>query len=205
MNKGLLWRLKDNAHHLFRSAEEYSPTGMMLDWTLGYIFHESLKLMEDAHQLQYYVPRLSGFFNGELPSQVTHLSSALFEIRGETLESMQRESVRIEKLFSLTRRLFIFYFRGKAEHRLLARFLYDCGEQVRAVFGAEYSEFLASVYGEAFELMYIEAGYSLLESGRYAEALAAATAAAKLNPSSAVNLLAQIPPEAVEHSGALPS
>ena len=51
-NKGLLWRLKDNAHLIFRVAAGYNPAAHLLDWSLGYIYHECVKLMEDAHLRQ---------------------------------------------------------------------------------------------------------------------------------------------------------
>ena len=41
---GLFWLLKDSAHHLFRGDEE-NMAGMLLDWAVGYAFHECIKLM----------------------------------------------------------------------------------------------------------------------------------------------------------------
>jgi len=57
MNKGLLWRLKDTSHHLFRTDQEGDVSGQLLDWCLGYIFHETMKLKEDAYQRESYGSR----------------------------------------------------------------------------------------------------------------------------------------------------
>ena len=56
MNKGLLWRLKDTAHLLFRNEEGDPLSGRFLDWGMGYIFHEAFKLREDAYQNLNYAP-----------------------------------------------------------------------------------------------------------------------------------------------------
>ena len=74
--KGVFWRLKDTAHHLFRQMVEQpaedaillwqyagsaAPSGVtvqtpveaLLDWCIGYAFHECAKLREDAFQRQH--------------------------------------------------------------------------------------------------------------------------------------------------------
>ena len=71
MRKGVFWRLKDTAHHLFRNSQsqtpdkdaillwQYSgsrhpdglvsqqPVEALIDWCVGYAFHECAKLRED--------------------------------------------------------------------------------------------------------------------------------------------------------------
>ena len=82
MRKGVFWRLKDTAHHLFRASPDAGETGTLpadwrfaasphpsgdarqrpvealLDWCVGYAFHECAKLKEDAFQRQHYGNRL---------------------------------------------------------------------------------------------------------------------------------------------------
>ena len=182
MNKGMLWRMKDKAHHLFRNAGEYTPAGLLLDWTLGYIFHETLKLMEDAHQHQYYVPQLALFVGEEQPPAVASLLGELLDIQGQTSESMSREVKRLANLLAQSRKLFCLYFSGCRKHRPLARFLNDRNDLVRRTFGGEYGQLIAAVYGNEPERMYIEAAHSLLESAREQEARSAALAAFACNP-----------------------
>lgn len=182
-SKGLLWRLKDTAHHLFRVAD-FSPVGILLDWTLGYIFHESVKLMEDAHQRQYYVPQLAGFVGQEPPPQVAALLEDLLAVQSQTSESMEREVTRLKKLFRHSCRLFCAYFAGASGHRPLARFLYSKNELVRGVFREQYEDLIASVYEAEPERMPLEAAWSLLENARLEDAAKAVESALAINAES---------------------
>ncbi len=188
MNKGLLWRLKDKAHLLFRSDDGGNPAGLLLDWTLGYIFHETFKLMEDAHQRQFYGSTLGDFRGRAMPDAAAELLRELAEIQGQTRESMRREAARLMRLFRLTCRLFCLYFKGRADHRPLARLLYERQTLIRSVFQKDRQELLAAVYGSEPERLYIEAGRALLESARPVEAGAAAERALAVNPQSAAAL-----------------
>ena len=72
--------------------------GLLLDWTLGYIFHESLKLMEDAHQRQYYAPQLESLTDLVHDPELAERMRDLLDIQSQTVESMRREVVRLESL-----------------------------------------------------------------------------------------------------------
>jgi len=183
-NKGLLWRLKDKAHHLFLGEPDESPAGRLLDWTLGYTFHEALKLMEDAHQRQYYAPRLTEIGAMALSPEIAGMMHSLLFIQEGTSESMQRETARLAALLFYSRRLFILYFSGKAGHRPLARFLNDNEALVRRIFQEDYPFLMTAVYGDEPERMHIEAAHSLLESARKQAAGEAVMAALSINPAS---------------------
>lgn len=182
LNKGLLWRLKDTAHHVFLAPELQVPEGPLLDWTLGYIFHESLKLMEDAHQKQYYTQRVAGNADVQRDSPLGELMSELAQIQRQTRESMGREVERLRKLLCLSRKLFCLYFEGRADHKPLARFLNDNSDLVSRSFGEDYHKLLYAVYGDHPERMYIEASRSLKESGRFEAAFKAVEAALACRP-----------------------
>jgi tetratricopeptide (TPR) repeat protein len=50
--KGPLWRLVDLSHSIFRrSGARLTMHEALLDWSLGALFHECLKIREDAYQL----------------------------------------------------------------------------------------------------------------------------------------------------------
>lgn len=181
LNKGQLWRLKDLAHHVFQSPPARAHAAPLLDWTLGYIFHESLKLMEDAHQRQYYAPRMSCGDGGN--SLLSQIRAELTVIQEQTQQSIQREVARLEKLLSLSRKLFCLYFEGCANHKPLARYLCDNEELVSLAFGEDYQSLLQSVYGGRLEVMYVQAARSLLESGRFDAACKALETALQRNSS----------------------
>ena len=184
MNKGLLWRLKDTAHHLFRDYGPENPAGALLDWTLGYIFHESFKMMEDAHQRQYYAPRLSAFSGQEYDADMRALVARIVAIKGETDESMRREANRLETLLRISRRLFCLLFAGRACHRPLARLLHDREAMVAHAFEDDYPALLLAVYGDEPERRHIEAAHSLVQSARQDEAAKAVETALSINPAS---------------------
>lgn len=205
-DKGRLWRLKDKAHHVFPSSSKDNPVGLLLDWTLGSIFHESLKLMEDAHQQQYYAPRLVSLGANGLPPKVAGLVAELLAIQSQTLESARREAERLKILLEHSRRLFCLYFAGYAGHRPLARFIHDSAALVRDVFQDQYDSLLSSIYGNAPERLHIEAALSLLESARTEAAAEALRAALVRNPQNAeaLALLEAISEDASRHA-AVPS
>ena len=54
--KSSLYRLKQMCHDLFRNAAEVAYKEKFYDITVGYIFHEAMKLRECIYQLEYYKP-----------------------------------------------------------------------------------------------------------------------------------------------------
>ena len=180
--KGPLWRLKDTAHLIFRDAEEYNSTGHLLDWTLGYIYHETVKLMEDAHLRQAYIARL-GDLAGNNPSvRPDAVTEGLAAIEARSRGSAARAVEQLQGLIALSRTLFCRYFSGMAGHRPLARFLYDQEALARAAFKEEYQALLHEVYASEPERLYTEAACSLMDSARYEEAAKAVNIALALDP-----------------------
>lgn len=55
--KSCLCQLKQMSHQLFRNAEEATYREKFYDITVGYIFHEAMKLRENVYQLEYYKPQ----------------------------------------------------------------------------------------------------------------------------------------------------
>jgi len=181
-NKGMLWRLKDKAHHVFMREAGTDSVSLLLDWTLGYIFHEALKVMEDAHQRQYYAPRLTEMGSANLAPEIAGMVNSLLFIQEGTSESMQRGAARLAALLFYSRRLFTLYFAGRPDHRPLARFLNDNEALVRRTFQDEYEHFIASVYADEPERMHLEAAASLLTSAREESAREAVHRALVINP-----------------------
>lgn len=55
--KGPLWRLKDSCHLVWPEGEkEHDVSGSLVDWLIGSIFHESMKLKENIYLLNRYGP-----------------------------------------------------------------------------------------------------------------------------------------------------
>jgi len=190
MRKGVFWRLKDTAHHLFRNAIRPTPTvedqgivpcryaasphpdGMvmqspveaLIDWCVGYAFHECAKLKEDAFQGQHYANRLAQL--GRHPAATDELYGPLGALGAQTAESSARELERIlhvlsHGLFLLTR-----YLTEEGDNGRLARWL-ACEELLaREVFGQYYPELLTTLYNGDPARLYLLAARDFLESGR---------------------------------------
>jgi len=182
MNKGLLWRLKDTCHHLFRNDGREGLSGQFLDWCIGYIFHETMKLKEDAYQQQNYGPWFRDLMDRELPEAEHVISRELFQVVLQTNESIRREIARVRFFFAKCRLLMMEYLEGQDENPLLGRFLFEQNQLVRKIFGQEFDALIAAVYGDEPEMMYVMASQSLRQGGWMTHSAEAVSRAWAVNP-----------------------
>lgn len=187
-NKGLLWRVKDGVR-LLQQGEE-SEASNYLDWTIGFLFHECIKILESTYQLQQYAPRLVAISRTSHTLKVEE--NALDALTQSSLEDLKKEVRRAKSLIRSACRLFCLYFEGKAKNRPLARLLYDRRELVRRVFKNLYEDLLKTIYGDNRAGWLLEAAKSLAKSGRNAKARQALEEALGLSPDNteALNALA---------------
>ena len=186
VSKGVLWRLKDTAHHLFRrpdapagapgpreAPEERALTGELIDWCVGFAFHECIKLREDAYQRQHYANRLLHLETlwraapGHDPSART--PDALWPLAGlprQTADSMERELRRILRVLDDGLALLARYLAGEAGNAPLARWLAVEEERAAAVFGPHWPGVLAALGAPDGEGLYPLAARDLVEAGR---------------------------------------
>ncbi len=185
MNKGQLWRLKDTAHILFKTEATDSSTrliGQFLDWSFGYIFHDSMKLKEDAYQQQSYAPWFQQVLTRQLSGPSQNICTHLHEVLSQTAESIQREVERIRFLLNNCKQLFIEYLPIHRNNELLARFLFDQNSLVREVFGLLYDSLIKNIYHETMYKMPLLAAQSLRRGGWKEEAERALHEAERLSP-----------------------
>lgn len=178
MSKGVFWRLKDTAHYLFRN-EDVSPSdsagahfasiGRLIDWCVGYAFHECCKLREDAFQGQHYATRLVQLAREDPLAQ--RLSAPLMSLEGQTAESVKREITRILHVLRAGMLLLIRFLPSAADNCSLARWLATNEDRVRKVFQNLYPALIKALYRDTPERMYTLAAVDFLECGRTEEAL----------------------------------
>ncbi len=190
MDKGLLWRMKDTAHHVFRNDPHAQLGGRFLDWAIGYIFHETIKLKEDAYQKQNYAPWFHALIKGDTESTGSErdITEQLFQVLNQTEESMQREIARIRFIMAKCRQLLPYYLQRYSDNVLLARYIFSQNELVRSVFKDEYDGLIRAIYGEESERMYVLASQSLRMGGWMDEAAHALEQASQKNPESKIVL-----------------
>lgn len=183
MNQGRLWRLKDTAHLLFRYLPDPPLSGNFLDWALGYIFHECMKLKEDAYQQQNYAAWFSQLEQDPNRSpQEREISKNLYQLVSQTKESIRREVNRITYILNICRKIFIQYLPLHQENALLARFIYTQNELMRSTFRSAYPKLILAIYGQQQEMLYCLAAKSLRQGGWHSSADQALQQALRINP-----------------------
>ncbi|SDF94057.1 hypothetical protein [Desulfovibrio legallii] len=205
MRKGVFWRLKDTAHHLFRNslhAEDMAEADVpplplpapqnapadaladaapsdaddpraleaLIDWCVGYAFHECAKLKEDAFQGQHYANRLVQIARNMAVSAATY--NPLRGLGGQTAESSSRELARIMHVLSHGLRLLARYLAAERCNTRLARWLASEEDLAAQAFGQSYALLLDSLCQGNRERLYLLAAQDFLEAGRRAPALA---------------------------------
>ncbi|MUM77184.1 hypothetical protein GKC30_06015 [Pseudodesulfovibrio sp. F-1] len=190
MDKGLLWRMKDTAHHVFRNDPHGQLGGRLLDWAIGYIFHETIKLKEDAYQKENYAPWFHVQIKGDPGSADAEqdVASQLFLVLSQTEESMRREIARIRFIMAKCRQLLPGYLHRHSDNVLLARYIFSQNGLVRSVFRDEYEGLIQAIYGDEPERMYVLASQSLRMGGWIEEAVQALDKAREENPCSRIVL-----------------
>ena len=164
MTQGRLWRLKDTAHLLFRKQPNTPLSGIFLDWSIAYIFHECMKLKEDAYQLQTYIPWFQFMQSDpEYPLEEQEVGSNLFHLASQTRESINKEVNRIQFILSESKNILIHYLPLHNENRVLARFLFEHEERVQDVFQDLYQGLIQAIYGNSPGSLFILAAQHLMQ------------------------------------------
>lgn len=213
MRKGVFWRLKDTAHHIFRNrmdavdapqpgersgdpaqerrapasgdgaeqahlsrlrrrAHQILPGGVgeltaleaLMDWCIGYAFHECAKLREDAFQRQHYASRLVQI--SRCAAVTEDMAAPLQTLRRQTEESSSRELTRILHVLGHGLRLLARYLALERDNTRLARWLACETDLARQAFGPSFDILLAGVCGGDSERLHLMAARDFLDAGR---------------------------------------
>ncbi len=177
MRKGLFWQLKDTAHHLFRKghkdgiSESYPPEQIcqsLLDWCIGYAFHECVKLKEDAFQRQHYRNRLQ-----QIKAKAKGCEQMIADLEPyteQTHQSMEREIARILGIFAHGRSLLLQYLKQHAENGHVARLIVIEEELIKPCFIKEWDLLMQSLYEQKEAKLFCLAAEASLDNGQMDEA-----------------------------------
>lgn len=163
---------------LLRHANNLLPGGAagqraleaIIDWSIGYAFHECVKLKEDAFQNQHYANRLAQVARHD--GVTTDMYNPLRGLVGQTAESSSRELSRISHVLSHGLRMLAQYLVVEKHNTHLARWLASEELPARQAFGANYVPMLDALYGPEHERLYLLAARDFLEAGRREPAIA---------------------------------
>jgi len=174
-SKGLLWLLKDRCHQLWREPDTgREPDGRLLDWLLGSIFHEAMKLKENIYLARHYVPRAQSlqYRPGTDPARYcAGLEDQRFPERINSEIERQMEGLAI--LFGQANYLLRTMMAEQADNPLLLRFLLENPEVPQSLWGESLESLLADMFPQGLEYGFCLAARSYAEGDWYAEALAA--------------------------------
>ncbi len=178
--KGRLWQLKDHCHRLFQESSEQD--GHLLDWVIGSIFHESMKLKENIYMYQFYGPE--GPHNGEsgpaAPSLHCGASRKNF-MRGIATET-RRQVDNLTFLFNRANFLLRMLLPSQSQNVLLIRLFLEEREICPELWSESAEQIFAELFPDQPEVGFLMAAKSYFNGQWLSEALAAYETALAMNP-----------------------
>jgi len=134
--KGQLWHLKDLSHKLFRNKNEKNNLyEHLFDWTIGSIFHETIKLKENTFQINAYRPLLE-----DAVENYKH-DKKLSKIINEHIKQIEKANTDIKNQLKNISELFIKaveylneIFILHKDNKLLIKFLLDNKRPIEDIF-----------------------------------------------------------------------
>lgn len=180
--KGRLWRLKDECHNLWSEADPASElNGCLLDWVIGSLFHEAMKLKENIYLFQFYGPMAKGIkVDGKVEMQkFCGFDCHYFMERVSAEISRQMENMGL--MFGRANYLLRIMMPSLSGNCLLLRFLLEQRQQVQELWCESLEEIFADMFPEGAEKGFCLAGKSYFAGNWYDRAFAAYQEALQVN------------------------
>jgi hypothetical protein len=165
--KSCLYRLKEMCHELFRNSDEATYKEKLYDITVGYTFHEAMKLRENLYQFEYYKPKSDIALN-ELTSperKIVHEIEILTNKAEKRLkEGLKEIRILLKELAGQLKDLIGLY----KNNYLLPRFIFENEKALTKIYGKKgFKGFLNDMYQGERLLLVFKAANSYLESEYY--------------------------------------
>ncbi|MFZ5765884.1 MAG: hypothetical protein ACOY4H_09850 [Thermodesulfobacteriota bacterium] len=177
-SKGMLWRLKDDCHHLWRDADPAVELhGCLLDWLTGSLFHEAMKLKENSYLFHFYGPLGEKMKAEGMDFCGLECSRFMARIFRET----ERQMDSLGFMFGRAAYLLRVMLPEQSGNPLLLRFLLEHEVMARELWGESLPEIFADMFAGAPETGFCLAGRSYLEGNWYERAHAAYQGALAIN------------------------
>jgi hypothetical protein len=164
-----LYRLKQMCHDLFRNTNEASYKEKFYDMTVGYIFHEAMKLRENIYQLEYYTPMYDTLSNSnELAAAekkvIREFDLLISRAKKRLDEGLKEVKVLLKELVSQLKDLLKLY----RDNYLLPRFMLENGKAFVRIYGKKgYQDLLNEMFEQGRATLVLKAGLSYLDSEYY--------------------------------------
>ncbi len=165
--KSCLFRLKEMCHDLFRSSDEAGYKEKLYDVTVGYIFHEAMKLRENLYQLEFYGPG-----RDKVPFQLTDAEKKIVreiealanKSRKKLNEGIKEVRILVMELVDQLRDLIKLY----RDNYLLPRFIFENERAFVSIYGRKgFARLLNYMYDGGRQVLMLKAAKSYLDSEYY--------------------------------------
>jgi hypothetical protein len=186
-----LFELKEECHWLYRRQERAeateASTAVLFDILVGSIFHQSMKVKENAYQVERYAPKYAAlrksFQAAEASKQVETFLREGERIIARSRRMLQQEFAYAVELFHEATIVLRHVVVENRENPLLARGLFENEKLLDAVYGPRsLDKLLAEMYGSHPATGYLLAAGSLYEGGWLDRARDLCRRARKLDP-----------------------
>lgn len=180
--KGLLWQLKDGCHQLWRNSDpEKELNGRLLDWVMGSIFHEAMKLKENIYMYQYYGPLAESMKKQNGTGTVKFCGVECQRFMDRSYKEIQKQMETLGFMFGRACYLLRTMLPDQAQNSLLVRYLIENEDVADNLWSEPINDILAEMF-DSPEQGYCTAAKSYFEGQWYEPALQAYTTAITINP-----------------------
>jgi hypothetical protein len=167
--KSCLYRLKQMCHELFRNTHEAAYKEKFYDITVGYVFHEAMKLRECIYQLEHYKPEYNLLINSEELTAgekkvIREFDALIKKAQKRLAEGLKEVKTLVRELTSHMKDLIKIY----GDNYLLPRFILENERSFISIYGKNgYRDLLEEIYEEGRVTLILKAALSYLDSEYY--------------------------------------
>jgi len=192
-DKGPLWRLKDLCHQIWpENFEEREVSGSLIDWLVGSVFHEAMKLKENIYILNNYGPlgrkiqktsgaevysRLQNVMSIQAIINFIDLKNVVVRISTDVIKQMEQ----IVFLLGKTQYLLRIMLPTLARNMLIVRLLAEREDIIIDQWGESLEEVFADMFNGDASAGFCAAGRSYQSGQWYVKALEMYQRALSLN------------------------
>lgn len=176
---GPLWQLKDLCHQIWpHTQQEQHIDGVLFDWLIGSLFHESMKLKENLYLLNNYGARTTTVDNLVEQMGLYQPSSAggspVEDVRmliGQITGDVSLQMERVGFLFGQVNYLLRLMLPTLIENKLVVRLLAEKEDLLTELWGESLDELFAGIFAGGAAAGFCLAGQCFLQGQWYQQAL----------------------------------
>jgi hypothetical protein len=180
--KGRLWHLKDRCHQLWRNADpQQEINGCLLDWVLGSLFHESMKLKESIYMFQFYGPMAQAMLKQNKAETIKFCGMECHRFIESTGKDIKQQMGNLLLMFEQAKSLLRTMLPELANNLILIRYLLENSEVAQSLWGENLETLFADMFPGSPEYGYCAAARSYQEGNWFKNAHAAYARALAIN------------------------